>query len=102
VTGGRAIVSADTVTWAADQVIRQHSEPPAGRPDGTPACAQCPPDGPCPLLAWADVILGQADESAGWHVERDDPEAAPGPMPPHYGWPLGGRGRSDASRREPL
>ena len=100
----KPIVSTDTVRWAARQVVRMHIEP-ATDHRATGACAQCPPDGACPLLTWAQAIIPAAEQD-GWFVEREDPEhgyeefagdsgkAGRGDtVPGHEGYPLGGRFR---------
>ena len=44
--------------WAAEQIIRQHSElPEADRATGH--CAQCTDQG-CPMLSWAQTVLSPA------------------------------------------
>jgi hypothetical protein len=46
------VVSPEAVRWAAEQVVRMHSEPPSvDRATGT--CRQCRPGEGCPALAWA-------------------------------------------------
>jgi hypothetical protein len=51
--------SPDAVVWAAQQIVRQHMEPPD--PDrATGRCAKCTPSG-CPLLYWARDVLGRVD-----------------------------------------
>ncbi len=45
-----------SVTWAAEQVVRQHEEPPS--PDrATGRCAQCRPEGWCELFSWARTVV---------------------------------------------
>jgi hypothetical protein len=53
-----ALPSHDTLTWAAEQIVRQHDEPPeADRATGH--CAQCTDHG-CPMLSWAYAVLSPA------------------------------------------
>jgi hypothetical protein len=52
-----------TMMWAAQQIVRQHEEPP--EPDrATGHCAQCR-EGGCSLLSWAMAVL--APDLVGSH-----------------------------------
>jgi hypothetical protein len=50
------LVSPDVVRWAAEQVIRMHTEPPQNYRH-TGRCAQCRHEG-CAMLTWARRVLG--------------------------------------------
>jgi hypothetical protein len=50
-----AAPSRTTITWAAQQIVRQHREP--AEPDrATGTCAQCT-DAGCAMLTWAKDVL---------------------------------------------
>lgn len=54
-------VAPDLVRWAAEQTIRQHTEP--DNPDrATGRCARCPDtDAGCALLAWAHAVAASKE-----------------------------------------
>ncbi|HEX8630400.1 MAG TPA: hypothetical protein VF755_19745 [Catenuloplanes sp.] len=54
----------DFVVWVARRVVAQHAEEP--HPDrATGRCAQCLPEGPCPLLVWAGTQVTSLPPAAG-------------------------------------